>query len=91
MQWRISPAITVLVLGLLALPLAHSAPRESRGGRILFAILAYAIYANVLHISRYWIERGVVPPLLGMWWVHLVVLAIAILWIRRLSRAVGGG
>ena len=90
-QWRISPAITVLVLGLLALPLAHSAPREGRGGRILFAILAYAIYANVLHISRYWIERGVVPPLLGMWWVHLLVLAVAIIWLRRLSRTVGGG
>jgi lipopolysaccharide export system permease protein len=91
MQWRISPAITVVVLGLLALPLAHSAPRESRGGRILFAILTYAIYANVLHISRYWIERGVVPPLLGMWWVHLLVLAIAIMWLRRLSRTIGGG
>lgn len=91
MQWRISPAITILVLGLLALPLAHSAPKENRGGRILFAILVYAVYANVLHISRSWVERGVVPPVLGLWWVHLLMLAIGVIWLRRLSNRVGGG
>ncbi len=90
-QSRISPAITILVLGLLALPLAHSAPRENRGGRILLAILTYAIYANILHMSRSWIERGVLPPLVGMWWVHLLVFAIAVMWLRRLGRKVGGG
>ena len=39
LQWRLSPAITVIVLGLLAIPLSHSEPREGRGFRIVLGIL----------------------------------------------------
>ena len=57
LQWRISPAIAAVVLGLLAIPLSHSAPREGRGGRVLLGILAYVVYANLLYTSREWIAR----------------------------------
>lgn len=85
-QFRVSPAIAVIVLGLLALPLAHTAPRESRGGRIVLGMLGYVIYANVLYLSRVWIAEGVLPPILGLWWVHLLVLIIAVIWLNRQGR-----
>jgi lipopolysaccharide export system permease protein len=91
MHWRISPALAAIVLGLLAIPLSHSSPREGRGGRALLGILAYTVYANVLYMSRGWLSTGHIPPILGMWWVHLLVLVIALLWLRRQGRMVGKG
>ena len=90
-QWRLSPALAAIVLGLLAIPLSHSAPREGRGGRALLGILAYSVYANVLYMWRNWLSEGAVPLVLGMWWVHLMVLVIALVWLQRQGRMVGRG
>ncbi len=90
-QWRVSPAIAIIVLGLLAIPLSHSPPREGRGGRAVLGILAYAFYANVLYMCRSWIAKGELTPWLGMWWVHLLTLVIALIWLQRQGRMVGKG
>ena len=91
LQWRISPAIAALVLGLLAIPLSHSAPREGRGGRAILGILAYTVYANVLYMSRGWVASGELAPSMGVWWVHAVVLLLALVWLQRQGRMVGQG
>lgn len=89
MQWRLSPALAAIVLGLLAIPLSHSAPREGRGGRALLGVLAYTVYANLLYMCRGWIAADSLPALPGMWWVHALVLVIAIAWLQRQGRIVG--
>jgi lipopolysaccharide export system permease protein len=89
LQWRLSPAIAVLVLGLLAIPLSHSAPREGRGARVALGVLIYAIYANLLNLSRSWVASDALPPLIGMWWVHGIALLLAVLWLQRQGRMVG--
>ncbi len=91
LQWRVTPAIAAIVLGLLAIPLSHSAPREGRGGRAVLGILAYTVYANVLYMCRNWLAEGVIPSFLGMWWIHLLVLIVALVWMRRQGRMVGQG
>jgi len=88
-QWRISPAITLVVLGLLAIPLAHSAPKEGRNAKLFSGFFAYIVYANVLQMSRSWIVSGSLPAMLGLWWVHMLALVIAVFWLRRQGRAVG--
>ena len=85
-QFRIAPAIAVVILGLLAVPLAHTAPREGRGGRIVLGMLAYVVYANVLYLARVWVAKGILPPWLGLWWIHILVLIIAVIWLRRQGR-----
>ena len=90
-QWRVAPAIAAIVLGLLAIPLSHSAPKEGRGGRALLGILAYAVYVNTLYMSRNWLLKGDMPMALGMWWVHILVLVVALIWLRRQGRVVGRG
>lgn len=90
-QWRIAPSIVALVLGLLAIPMAHSPPREGRGGRALLGILAYAVYVNTLYMSRNWLLKGDMPIALGLWWIHLLVLVITLIWLRRQGRMVGMG
>lgn len=85
-QWRLTPAITVIVLGLLAIPLAHSEPREGRGVRVVLGILIYLLYGNLLYLSRSWIADGVLPAYVGMWWVHAVFLIISFIWVRQQGR-----
>jgi lipopolysaccharide export system permease protein len=90
-QWRVSPAIAIIVLGMLAIPLAHSSPREGRGGRIVLGILTYVVYANMLYMCRSWLSKGELSPWLGMWWVHLLAFVIAVVWLQRQGRIVGKG
>jgi lipopolysaccharide export system permease protein len=86
LQWRISPAITVIILGLLAIPLSHSEPREGRGIRIVLGILVYLLYGNLLYLCRSWMTDGVLPTYIGMWWVHIVFLLISVIWVQRQGR-----
>jgi lipopolysaccharide export system permease protein len=86
LQWRLSPAITVIVLGLLAIPLSHSEPREGRGIRIVLGILIYLLYGNLLYLSRSWVAGGQLPAYIGMWSVHIVFLVISFVWVRRQGR-----
>lgn len=86
LQWRLSPAISVIVLGLLAIPLAHSEPREGRGVRVVLGILVYILYGNLLYLCRSWVIEGTIPTYIGMWWVHAIFLIISFLWIRRQGR-----
>ena len=86
LHWRVSPAITVIVLGLLAIPLAHSSPREGRGVRIVMGILIYLLYGNMLYLCRSWMADGILPTSIGMWWVHAIFLVISFLWVGRQGR-----
>ncbi|HET8698112.1 MAG TPA: LPS export ABC transporter permease LptF [Gammaproteobacteria bacterium] len=85
LEWRLSMPLSVLVLALLAVPLSRSSPREGRYARIGVGLLLYIIYTNLQTIARVWVERELVPPWLGMWWVHALVLALALLLLGRES------
>lgn len=86
LQWRLAPALTVVILGFLAMPLSHSQPREGRGVRIMLGILVYLVYGNALYLCKSWIAEGTLPASIGMWWVHATFLAISFWWIRRQGR-----
>ena len=72
--------ILALVLMVLAVPLARLRPRQGRFGRIGIAILVYFLYSQLLDAARTWVEAGVVPEFVGMWWVHAIALC-ARLWL----------
>jgi lipopolysaccharide export system permease protein len=79
MQWRLSVPISVLLLTLLAVPLARTSPRQGRYGKLLIAILVYVIFYNLGILARVWLQKGVTSPLIGMWWVHALFLAVVAL------------
>jgi lipopolysaccharide export system permease protein len=92
LHWRIGLPLATLVLVLLALPLARTPPRSARYGRLLVALLSYVVYLNLLALGRAWIAEGSMPAMLGLWWVHVPAVAIA-LWMlwkdERLPRPRG--
>ena len=88
-QWRLAAPLSVLVLMLLALPLAKSSPREPRYARLLIALLSWVIYYNCLAIGRSKLSQGLLDPRVGFWWVQIptALLAIYLLWrSQRLPR-----
>ena len=83
LQWRGSMAIMTVVLSLFAILLANSGPRKGRYAGLFPAILVYIIYSNLLGVSRAWISKGVVSPLFGAVWVHLLMLTVLLIMINR--------
>ena len=80
LQHRISTAVSIVLLGMLAVPLARISPREGRYAKLFAAIVVYFIYSNAISIFEKLVDRGTVPGLVGVWPVHaamaLVVLAL---------------
>jgi lipopolysaccharide export system permease protein len=85
LQWRFALPISAMLLALLAIPLSQVRPRQGRYSHILPAILIYIVYVNLLFIARNWVEQNIGLGVLGIWWVHglLLMLAIVLLVIQR--------
>ncbi len=84
-QWRVSQPVMVLVLALLAVPLATLRPREGRYARVALAILVYFAYSNLISAARVWIEKEQLDPRIGVWWVHLLAVLLALYLLHRQS------
>ena len=77
-QWRISSALSCIVLALLAVPLSRSSHRQSRYTRLVMAIVLYMVLSNLLSVARTWLQEGQVSPWIGLWWVHILAVLFAI-------------
>ncbi|MEN8261604.1 MAG: LPS export ABC transporter permease LptF [Pseudomonadota bacterium] len=77
LQRRLAIPIGILVLGILAVPLAQVAPRGGVYGNLITAFLIYVIYGNLLHINHSWVVKGIIPVWLGYSWVYLLGLITA--------------
>ncbi len=83
LHWRLAMPVGGLVLAILAVPLSRSSPREGRYGRLFVGILVYLVYSNLLGVGQVWLEGGQVPAALGLWWVHGLFAALALVLLAR--------
>ena len=70
-------------VGHLAVPLAKTSPRGGKYGRLFYRCAhLLCLHSNFLSIAQKAVERGELPPSIGIWPVHLVMagaIAIALL------------
>ena len=78
LQWRLSLPLLVFIVTLMAVPLSRVNPRQGRFLKLLPAILLYMAYLTILIAARGALEKGKIPAALGLWWVHLIFLAIGL-------------
>lgn len=78
LQWRFSIPLSVFLLTLLALPLSKVNPRQGKFAQFLPAVLIYIFYANMMFVGRSWIKSGVISPNIGLWWLHFLLLMLAV-------------
>jgi len=82
LQWRLSMPLSVLILALIATPLSRVRPRQGKYGQLVPAVILYILYIDLLFVSRSWVEKSMVSPVIGMWWVHVLmgVVAVGLVW-----------
>jgi lipopolysaccharide export system permease protein len=83
LQWRLSMPLMAIVLTLVAVPLARLRPRQGRYARVGIAILIYLLYSNLLSAAKVWVARDALPASIGLWWVHALLIAVALLVLFR--------
>jgi lipopolysaccharide export system permease protein len=87
---RMSGPVSMLVIAFIAPLVAHAKPRDGRYGRVVAAVLIYMIYTNFLGVGEAWLKKGLVPPALGLWWVHAGVLMLGLaVWVRLYGKGAG--
>jgi lipopolysaccharide export system permease protein len=83
--WRIGLPLAALNLALLAIPLSFVNPRASRSANLVFALLTYMAYSNLISVSQAWVSQGKLSFHIGWWAVHLVMLLLLLaLFYRRM-------
>ena len=83
--WRLGIPVAALNLALLAIPLSFVNPRAGRTNNLIFALLAYMTYSNLISISQAWVAQGRLRFEVGSWMVHAAMLVMLLaLFSRRL-------
>lgn len=70
LQWRLSMPVLVMIVGLLAVPLSKTQPRQGRYAKMLPAIILYMVYLVCVNAARGLIEKGEQPFPGILWLVH---------------------
>jgi lipopolysaccharide export system permease protein len=84
LQWRLAIPISAIVLVLLAIPLSFVDPRAGRSLNLMFAVLIYVIYSNMLSIFQAWVTQGKIHYWIGLWPAHILFVLLAVyLYYRR--------
>ena len=83
--WRLGIPLAAINLTLLAIPLSFVNPRAGRTNNLIFALLAYMTYSNLISVSQAWVGQGRLPFEIGVWMVHgAMLLLLLLLFSRRL-------
>lgn len=82
--WRLGLPLAALNLALLAIPLSFVNPRAGRANNLVFALLTYMVYSNLLSVSQAWVAQGKLRFEIAVWAVHLgMFLLLLVLFYRR--------
>ena len=71
-QWRITTPLATVLLALIAVPLARSAPRKSRFRNFAAALIVYVAIFSMTSVLRTWIEQGMIGATPGLWTAYAI-------------------
>lgn len=83
LQWRIATAVMTIILSLMAVSLTRAGPRQGRYVGFLPAVIIYIVYSNLLGVTRAWIEKEQISPLVGALWVHVLMIVVMVFLFNR--------
>lgn len=87
--WRVGVPASALILAAMAIPLSFVNTRARRSHGLVFALLLYFIYNNLLSLSQAWVAQGKLNPWAGMFSSHLLMLVavVALFYLRTRQHA----
>ncbi|MFO1226728.1 LPS export ABC transporter permease LptF [Roseateles sp.] len=84
LAWRFGLILACVNMSLLALGLSASNPRRASNWNLLFALLAFVVYFNLLNLSLSWVAREKLSLVAALARVHgsALIVALGLLWWR---------
>ncbi|MBI5330633.1 MAG: LPS export ABC transporter permease LptF [Betaproteobacteria bacterium] len=84
--WRVGHSLCALMLCLLAIPLSYVNPRAGKSLNVVFVILIYVAYNNLVGVSDDWVARSRLSAAGAIFLVHgAMAIFVAYLFWRRFS------
>lgn len=74
--WRVGLPLAAFNLAFFAIPLSFVNSRTGRTHNLIFALLVYMIYSNLLSVSQAWVAQGKLRFELGVWAIHCVMFLL---------------
>lgn len=88
--WRMGLPLSAFNLVLLAIPLSFVTPRASTSVNLVFALLAYMVYSNLMSMAQAWVAQGRLSFAVGWWVIHVCMFSLlSVLFWRRLRAGPG--
>ena len=84
--WRIGVPLSALILALLAIPLSFVNPRAGRSINLVFALLTYMVYLNLLTVTQARVTQGKLDFFVGWWPVHAAMLLVLVVLFAQRTR-----
>ena len=93
LAWRLGLVFGSANLLLLAVPLSVSHPRRATNWNLLFALLGFVVYYNVINLTQAWVASGKAEMGAALVGAHggAFLLALGMIWWRERGNARGGG
>ncbi len=84
LAWRFGMILGAVNMALLGVGLSASNPRRASNWNLLFALLAFVIYFNLINVSQSWVSNGRTTLPRALLGLHggALLLALAIIWLR---------
>ena len=78
LQWRVSVVLMIPIIAVMAVPLARVNPRQGRFTRLVPGMILCFLYVIALSTARSSVQKGDLPPMPGIYWIHVLFIAITI-------------
>ncbi|MBW8847878.1 MAG: LPS export ABC transporter permease LptF [Burkholderiales bacterium] len=84
LAWRLGMILGGVNMALLGVGLAASNPRRASNWNLLFALLAFIVYFNLINLSQSWVGNGRISLPRALIALHgsALLLALAVIWLR---------
>lgn len=84
LAWRLGLALAAVNMVLLGIGMSASNPRRASNWNLLFALLGFVVYFNLINLSQAWVANGRIsmPGVLAAVHGSAFLLAVSLMWLR---------
>jgi lipopolysaccharide export system permease protein len=83
LAWRLGLALAAINFVVLAVALANANPRGGRSGNMVFVVLTFLVYNNLINLGQSWIFGGLIRFEYLLLLLHGGVLLLALAWLSK--------
>lgn len=83
LAWRLGLALAAINFVILAVALANVNPRGGRSGNLIFVVLTFLVYNNLVNLGQSWVFGGIISFAGLLVALHGGVLLLGMLWLVK--------